>query len=136
VHSVGGGSMINAVGLDNPGVDAWTCDHFPRLRALGARVVVSIWGRTVDEYRTAAGVLAVADGISAIEINLSCPNLEDPRRMFAHDPKEAAGVVAAVRGAVGGDAALWAKLSPNATDIVEVAAAVAAHGADAVTLVN
>ena len=136
VRAVAGGSMINAVGLDNPGVAVWASDHLSALRSKGARVVASIWGRTVEEYRGAAEALAVCDGVVAWEINLSCPNLEDPRRMFAHDAKEAAEVVAAVRDAAGAARTVWAKLSPNATDIVEVGASVSAHGADAVTLVN
>ena len=136
LHPVAGASMINAVGLENPGVEEWGRSGLPALVAAGARVVASLWGRTVEEYRAAAEALAGLDGILAWEVNLSCPNLEDPRRMFAHDPKEAAEVVAAVRDAAAAGHAVWAKLSPNTADLVEVAAAVASHGADAVTLVN
>lgn len=136
LHPVAGASMLNAVGLENPGVDEWAATGLAGLRAAGARVVASLWGRSQAEYRAAAEALAGLEGPVAWEVNLSCPNLEDPRRMFAHDPAEAAAVVAVVREAAGEARPVWAKLSPNASDIVAVADAVARAGADAVTLVN
>lgn len=136
LHPVAGGSLLNAVGLQNPGVDEWARTGLPALMQAGARVVASLWGRSVEEYRKAAEALAPLEGPSAWEVNLSCPNLEDPRRMFAHDRAEAAEVVTAVREAAGPKRSLWAKLSPNATDIVSIAASVSEAGADAVTLVN
>jgi dihydroorotate dehydrogenase (NAD+) catalytic subunit len=126
--------MLNAVGLQGPGVARWLRDDLPGLVDAGATVVASIWGRTVEEYRAAAEALAAAPSdVVAVEINLSCPNLEGRGAIFAHDPVRSAEVVAAC------DAArrpLWAKLSPNTDRIVEVAEAVHGAGAEAVTLVN
>ncbi|MEP7114692.1 MAG: dihydroorotate dehydrogenase [Ilumatobacteraceae bacterium] len=133
VHPAGVG-MINAVGLQGPGVIAWLAEDLPALTATGARVVASIWGRSVDEYRRAAEQLADAPAnVVAVEINLSCPNLEGRRGIFAHDPVLSAEVVEAA--AVCGRPR-WAKLSANTDRVVEVAAAVREAGAEAVTLIN
>ena len=131
--------MINAVGLQGPGVDAWFDEHLASLASRRARVVISLWGRTVDEYRRAAEAAANrlaranTDHVVAIEVNLSCPNLEGRRGIFAHDAEVSAAVLESCRG-VGRPC--WAKLSPNTDRIVEVADAVRSAGADAVTLVN
>ena len=127
------GGMINSVGLQNPGVEAWCRDELPELRDNGARVVASIWGRTVADYRAAADALRGVEGIIAVEINVSCPNLEDRKRMFSHDADAAAAVVEAVAVC---ELPRWVKLSPNVTDIVAIAEAVSRAGADAVTLTN
>jgi len=133
LHPAGAG-MINAVGLQGPGVEAWLRDDLPSLSATGARIVVSIWGRSVDDYRRAAAMLADAPAeVVAVEVNLSCPNLEGRRGIFAHDPDLSGEVIAAVDGC---GRPRWAKLSPNTDRIVEVAAAVRDAGAEAVTLVN
>jgi dihydroorotate dehydrogenase (NAD+) catalytic subunit len=133
VHPAGVG-MINAVGLHGPGVAVWLNDDLPTLLATGARVVVSIWGRSVDDFRRAAELLADAPAnVIAVEVNLSCPNLEGRRGIFAHDPELSADVIEAT--AVCGRPR-WAKLSPNTDRIVDVAAAVHGAGAEAVTLVN
>jgi dihydroorotate dehydrogenase (NAD+) catalytic subunit len=133
LHPAGAG-MINAVGLQGPGVEAWLRDDLPSLSATGARIVVSIWGRSVDDYRRAAAMLAEAPAeVVAVEVNLSCPNLEGRRGIFAHDPDLSGEVIAAVDGC---GRPRWAKLSPNTDRIVEVAAAVRDAGASAVTLVN
>ena len=133
VHPAGDG-MINAVGLQGPGVEHWLRDELPELAATGARVVASIWGRSVDDYRAAAEQLAGAPAsVVAVEVNLSCPNLEGRRGIFAHDAALSAEVIAAT-AAVGRPR--WAKLSPNTDRVVEVAAAVAAAGAESVTLSN
>ena len=125
--------MINSVGLQGPGVAAWLADELPELLATGARVVASIWGRTVGEYAAAAAALADApDRVIAVEVNLSCPNLGG-HSMFAHDPNAAAQVMAAVQ-IVGRPT--WAKLSPNTDRLVAVATSVADAGAAAVTLTN
>lgn len=131
VHQTVAG-MINSVGLQNPGVTRWRDHELPSLLAGGARVVASIWGRTVEEYAEAASLLTGAD-VLAVEVNVSCPNLEDRRRMFGHDPQAAAAVIDAVSSC---GLPVWAKLSPNVTDIVEIAAAVHEAGAEAVTLTN
>lgn len=133
VHPAGVG-MINAVGLQGPGVIAWLADELPALTATGARVVASIWGRTVDEYRRAAELLADAPAnVVAIEVNLSCPNLEGRRGIFAHDPDLSAAVIEATAGC---RRPRWAKLSANTDRVIEVAAAVQQAGAEAVTLIN
>ncbi|HET8931733.1 MAG TPA: dihydroorotate dehydrogenase [Acidimicrobiales bacterium] len=135
VHMTRAG-MINSVGLQGPGIDAWLATDLPLLRAAGVRrVVVSIWGTTVAAFAEAAALLAdVPAEVIAIECNLSCPNTESGRALFAHDPRVAAEVVSACVDA--SRRPVWAKLSANTDRLVEVAGAVAAAGADAATLVN
>ncbi len=125
--------MLNAVGLQNPGVEAWLADDLPGLLARGVTVVASIWGTTVESYGRVAAALAGVEGIAAVEVNVSCPNLEDRRRIFAHRPEAAA---AAVGAAAACGRPMWAKLSPNVTELEPVVAAVTGAGAEAVTLVN
>jgi dihydroorotate dehydrogenase (NAD+) catalytic subunit len=126
--------MINAVGLQGRGVEHWVTHDLPALVASGATVVCSIWGRTVAEYRAAAEMLTRAPPeVVAVEVNLSCPNLEGRGAMFAHDPERSAEVIEATL--VSGRP-VWAKLSPNTDRIVEVARAVHEAGAEAVTLIN
>ena len=126
--------MLNAVGLQGPGVEAWLQDDLPPLLRTGARVVASIWGRSVEEYRAAAELLATAPtAVVAVEVNLSCPNLEDRRHMFAHSP---AATRAAMEATAGCRRPRWAKLSPTTPELPEVAAAARDGGAEAVTLVN
>jgi dihydroorotate dehydrogenase subfamily 1 len=126
--------MLNAVGLQGPGVRYWLEHALPDLVATGATVVASIWGRSVDDYRLAAEMLADApDEVVAVEVNLSCPNLEGRNAIFAHDPALSAEVVA-ITGVCGRPR--WAKLSANTDRIVEVARAVSDAGAEAVTCVN
>jgi dihydroorotate dehydrogenase (NAD+) catalytic subunit len=133
VHPTPSG-MINSVGLQGPGVAAWRERELPAVLATGARVVASIWGRHVDEFERAAAALAGCDPrVVAVEVNLSCPNLDGGSHLFAHDPVATAEVVEAA-GAAG--LPRWAKLSPNTDRLVEVAAAARAAGAEAVTLVN
>ena len=133
VHETTAG-MLNSVGLQNPGVEAWLGDELPELSATGARVVASIWGFTVDAYEKAATMLADAPpDVIAVEVNLSCPNVESRRHMFAHSAAATAEVVSASAGA---NRPRWAKLSPNVTDLTEIAAAALDAGADAVTLIN
>ena len=126
--------MLNSVGLQGPGVDAWANLELPALRATGARVVASIWGRRVGDFARAAERLASLEGVVAVEVNVSCPNVEDRRRMFAHSPAATADVVRSVVSACGLPA--WAKLSPNVADLPAIAAAARDAGAEAVTLVN
>ena len=132
--SPAGVGMLNAVGLQGPGVAHWLDHELPALAATGARVVASIWGRGVDDYRAAAELLARApECVVAVEVNLSCPNLEGRRGIFAHDVELSAAVIEATAGC---ERPRWAKLSPNTDRVVDVAGAVAAAGAEAVTLVN
>ncbi|MGH9271024.1 MAG: dihydroorotate dehydrogenase [Ilumatobacteraceae bacterium] len=126
--------MLNAVGLQGPGVAHWLDHVLPGLLRTGATVVASIWGRTVEEFARAADLLAAAPPeVVAVEVNLSCPNLDHGAAIFAHDADESAAVVAATAGC---DRPRWAKLSPNTDRVVDVAGAVTAAGADAVTCVN
>jgi dihydroorotate dehydrogenase (NAD+) catalytic subunit len=126
--------MLNSVGLQGPGVAAWLEHDLPALEAAGATVVASIWGRSVDEFGRAAELLGAAPAsVVAVEVNVSCPNLEARNQLFAHSP-EATAAVLAVTAACGRPR--WAKLSPNTDRLVEVAAAARDAGAEAVTLVN
>jgi len=128
------GGMMNSVGLQGPGVHGWIDTELPELRSSGARVVASIWGRTIDEYRQAAEALVDVQGdLTAVEINVSCPNIEDRRKMFAHSCESAAAVIEATSML---EVPRWAKLSPNVSDIAEIAGAAGDAGADAVTLTN
>lgn len=137
VHPVAQG-MLNAVGLQGPGMEAWLRDDLARMSGGDVAVVVSIWGRTVDEYRDAATALSAglegsAHPVVAVEVNLSCPNMSG-HGIFAHDVEMSAAVVAAVVGQV--SLPVWAKLSPNTDRLVSIAGRVRDAGADAVTLVN
>ncbi len=132
--SPAGVGMINAVGLQGPGVEHWLAHELPALLHTGARVVASIWGRSVDDFRRAAEMMAAApDGVIAVEVNLSCPNLEGRRGIFAHDAEVSAEVMRATEAC---GRPRWAKLSPNTDRVVDVAAAVHEAGAESVTLVN
>jgi dihydroorotate dehydrogenase (NAD+) catalytic subunit len=128
--------LLNSVGLQGPGVDAFLQRDLPWLLSRGARVVVSIAGQTIREYAALAARLSDAAGVSAIEVNLACPNAEDAGQPFALDPQRAGSVIAAVRGGARHDIPVFAKLSPDVTDIVAVASACVAAGADGLSLVN
>ena len=133
VHQTAAG-MINSVGLQGPGVAAWVAHELPPLIDRGATVVASIWGRSVEDYARAAEAIAECpEQVVAVEVNLSCPNLDGGTHLFAHDPDATAAVLAATEAA---GRPRWAKLSPNTDRLVEVAAAAGAAGAEAVTLVN
>jgi dihydroorotate dehydrogenase (NAD+) catalytic subunit len=132
VHEVAAG-MLNSVGLQGPGVPTWVAAELPALVASEARVVASIWGRRVEDFAQAAAGLTGVPGVVAVEVNVSCPNVEDRSRMFAHSPSATAEAVEAA-GAAG--LPRWAKLSPNVADLCEVAGAALGAGAEALTLVN
>ena len=126
--------MINAVGLQGPGVPHWCETDLPELEKHGVTIVASIWGRTVEEYRQAAELLAPhAHRIAALEVNLSCPNLEGRGGIIAHDSEMSANVIAAC--AVTG-VPMWAKLSPNTDRLITIAESVVEAGAEALTLTN
>jgi dihydroorotate dehydrogenase (NAD+) catalytic subunit len=126
--------MINSVGLQNGGIPAWLDHELPALEQAGATVVASIWGFTVADYAAAAAALADAGpAVVAVEVNVSCPNIEDRRRMFAHSPGQTAAVVAATAAC---GRPRWVKLSPNVTDLPAVAEAAMSAGASALTLIN
>ena len=126
--------MMNAVGLQGPGIVHWLEHVLPGLLDTGATVVASIWGRSVDDYRLAAEQLADAPAdVVAVEVNLSCPNLEGRGSIFAHDAELSAEVIAATAAC---GRPRWAKLSANTDRIVEVAGAVVEAGAEALTCIN
>ena len=133
LHPTDGG-MLNSVGLQNPGVEAWLDDELPPLLATGARVVASIWATSPGGYEKAATLLADAPpAVVAVEVNLSCPNLEGGRHAFAHSAEATAEAVAAT---VGCRRPRWAKLSADVTDVTHIADGALAAGAEALTLVN
>ena len=133
VHETPAG-MMNSVGLQGPGVAAWLEEDLPGLLALGATVVASIWGRSVEDYAAAADLLADAPPeVVAVEVNLSCPNVESRNAMFAHSVGATSEAMAATSGC---NRPRWAKLSPNVSDLPSIAAAARDGGAEAVTLIN
>ena len=135
VHGTAAG-MINSVGLQGPGLEAWLRHELPDLVAAGATVVCSIWGRSVDDYRRAAEMLADAPAaVVAVEVNISCPNTEAGDEMFAHSAAMTSEVLAVTEPC---GRPRWAKLSPNVGVVMlpEIARAARDGGAEAVTLVN
>ena len=125
--------LLNAVGLQGPGVEVWLRDELPALADTGAAVVASIWGRTVEDYALAAELLAAApNAVVAVEVNLSCPNLKG-KGMFAQSVAATAETMAATAVC---NRPRWAKLTAAVTNLVEIADAARSGGADAVTLVN
>lgn len=136
VHPVPAG-MINSVGLQGPGLPRWLAEELPVLAAAGARVVVSIWGRSLDDYAAAADLLAASDSpameaVVAVEVNVSCPNLEDRGRMFSHSAAMTEAALAATESC---GIPRWAKLSATG-DLVEIAGAAVEGGAEALSLIN
>jgi dihydroorotate dehydrogenase (NAD+) catalytic subunit len=125
--------MLNSIGLDNDGLEAFLDKHLPYLLALPTAVIANIAGRTVDDFVHMAARLNEHPALAALELNISCPNVTGGVD-FGTDPRLAEQVVAAVRAAC--DLPVIAKLTPNVTDIAAVAAAAAAGGADALSLVN
>lgn len=138
--------MLNSVGLQNRGVRHWLTEELPPLARTGAAVVASIWSFSVEGYRDAAAHLAEAvraagpgdpaRALVAVEANISCPNVEDRRRMFAHSEEGVASAVGAAAAGLAGALPLWAKLSPNVTDLPALAGVARSAGAEAVTLIN
>ncbi|MHB8908287.1 MAG: dihydroorotate dehydrogenase [Syntrophales bacterium] len=126
--------MLNAVGLQNVGVRAFIDDKLPFLRRYDTAVIANIFGETLDEYRRVAEILDCVDGIHAIEVNISCPNVKKGGIAFGACPEAAGEAVRQIRG--GTDLPLIVKLTPNVADITEIALAVEAAGADAVSLIN
>ena len=128
------GGMLNCVGLQNKGVD-YFCSHiYPDIKDLPTQVVVNVSGSTVDDYAECARRIGELEQIPAIELNISCPNVRQGGMAFGVMPQGAASVVKAVRRAY--PKTLIVKLSPNVTDIAEIARAVEAEGADGVSLIN
>ncbi len=126
--------MINAVGLQNKGVDYFIEHIYPQIKDIDTQILVNVSGSTIDDYAETARRLASLSKIEAIELNISCPNVKEGGMAFGTSCQSAASVVKAVRAAYPGT--LIVKLSPNVTDITEIARAVEAEGADAVSLIN
>ncbi|HEY3903649.1 MAG TPA: dihydroorotate dehydrogenase [Streptosporangiaceae bacterium] len=128
--------MLNSIGLQGPGIDSFLQRDLPWLLSRGARAVVSIAGSTVDEYAELAARLSDAAGVTAVEVNISCPNVEHRGQVFACDPVDAAAVIEAVRARTRHDLPVFAKLSPDVTDIVAIARACVSAGADGLSMIN
>jgi dihydroorotate dehydrogenase (NAD+) catalytic subunit len=128
--------MLNSIGLQGPGIDAFLQRDLPWLLSRGARAVVSIAGGSVEEYAELAARLSDAPGVTGIEVNISCPNVEDRGKVFACHPDASAAVIEAVRRNARYDIPVFAKLSPDVTDIVAIARACVDAGADGLALIN
>jgi dihydroorotate dehydrogenase (NAD+) catalytic subunit len=127
--------MLNSIGLANPGIDAFRATVLPRLRALGRPLVVSIGGFAPDQYARLAAELRDEDGLVALELNVSCPNVESGCISIGTDPDETREVTARCVEAAG-DLPVWVKLSPNVADVATMARAAETGGADALVAVN
>jgi dihydroorotate dehydrogenase (NAD+) catalytic subunit len=128
--------MLNAIGLQGPGIDVFIERDLAWLVERGVRTVVSIGGGDVEEYAHLARRLRRAGGVAALEVNISCPNVENRGLVFACDPMAAADVLSAVRAETDPAVPVLAKLSPDVTDIVEVAVACVEAGADGLSMIN
>ncbi|MBI5559799.1 MAG: dihydroorotate dehydrogenase [Deltaproteobacteria bacterium] len=126
--------MLNSIGLQNVGVEAFIKEKLPRLKRLKTRVVANIFGETIIEYAEVARRLDSADGVDAVEVNISCPNVKKGGLSFGSDPSGAAKVVTAVRKAT--KLHVMTKLSPNVTDIRVMVRAVEDAGTDSISLIN
>lgn len=126
--------MLNAVGLQNKGVDAFIQDILPRIQHLDTEIIVNVSGSTIEEYVEVAQKLNACPKIRAIEVNISCPNVKQGGMAFGTQPKAAQEVVQAVRKVY--DKTLIIKLSPNVTSITDMAIAVEEAGADVISLIN
>lgn len=128
--------MLNSIGLQGPGIDQFLEVDIPWLASKGARVIVSISGESVEEYASLARRLRNVPNIAGIEVNISCPNVENRGLVFACDPIASRDVVQGVRRNLGSESPIIVKLSPDVTDIVEIARTVVDAGADGLALIN
>lgn len=126
--------MLNSIGLENVGVDAFATEKLPYLRTCGTRVLVNFFGTTFDEYVECGGRLAAMDGVDGLEMNVSCPNVKAGGIEFGRDPRVLGELVKACREVI--KKPLWVKLTPNTSDVVALARSCAENGADAVSLIN
>jgi len=128
--------MLNSIGLQGPGIDAFLAKDIPWLVEQKSRVIVSIAGETVEEYATLARKVRSVAGISALEVNISCPNVENRGLVFACDPEASRRVIDGVRKTIGGEIPIIAKLSPDVTNLPAIAQGVVEAGADCLALIN
>ena len=126
--------MLNAIGLQNVGVQAFLREKLPKLREASATVIANVWGDLEEDYVTVVEALEPAEGLAGIELNISCPNVEKGGMLFGNSPPATASLVSRVRAAT--RRPLIVKLSPNAPDLVESARAARDAGADILSLVN
>ena len=128
------GGMVNAIGLQGPGVDGFAREYMPFLRETGVPVIVNIWGTSIEEYVEVAARLSDVEGVSALEVNISCPNVKEGGASFGADPRSVATLVSAVRQRT--QLPLIPKLAPNVPSIKPYAIAAAEAGANAISLIN
>ncbi|MGD0022239.1 MAG: dihydroorotate dehydrogenase [Smithellaceae bacterium] len=128
------GGMLNAVGLQNIGVDAFINEKLPFLKKFNVKIIANIYGETCDEYIKVAKKLSMAKGVHALEINVSCPNVKKGGSSFGSDPKSCAELTHKVKDET--NLPVIVKLTPNVTDIAAIAQAVEKAGADAISLIN
>jgi len=128
--------MLNSIGLQGPGIDTFLENDIPWLIENNAKIVVSIAGETVEEYGVLARRLRSVSGISAVEVNISCPNVENRGQVFSCHPDTSTAVIESVRRNIGGELPIIAKLSPDVTDIVAIAKSVIDAGVDGLALIN
>jgi len=128
--------MLNGIGLQGPGIDDFIQNDLSWLSQKGAKTIVSIAGNNVEEFGKVADKLRDIPGVIAIEVNISCPNVENRGQVFACDPYSAADVINSVRRNVSASIPLFAKLSPDVTDITEIAKSVVKAGADGLSVIN
>jgi dihydroorotate dehydrogenase (NAD+) catalytic subunit len=128
--------MLNSIGLQGPGIEAFLANDIPWLVEQNSRIVISIAGETIEEYATLARKVRSVSGISAIEVNISCPNVENRGLVFACDPEASRRVIDGVRKTIGGEIPIIAKLSPDVTNLPSIAEGVVEAGADALALIN
>ena len=126
--------MLNAIGLENVGVERFITDKLPYLKQLSSPVIVNILGDSIEDYAALAARLSDTEGIAALEVNISCPNVKKGGVAFGTDPAMASAVTSAVKKAT--SLPVIVKLSPNVTDITQIARAVEDGGADAISLIN
>lgn len=126
--------MLNAIGLENIGIEAFVRDKLPVLKNFNVPVIANLYGKTVEAYAQLAQIIDGTDGIDAVEVNISCPNVKAGGVAFGTDPKTAGQLVESVRRHTG--KTVIVKLSPNVTSVGRIAESVASSGADAISLIN
>lgn len=128
------GGMLNAIGLQNPGLEAVMAEKLPWLEKYDVPIIANVAGSTVEDYVEVAGKISPAPNVKALEVNISCPNVKHGGIAFGTDPKTAAELTKAVKAV--SEVPIYVKLSPNVTNIVEMAKAIEAAGADGLTMIN
>ncbi len=128
------GGMINAIGLQGPGVEGFIRDYMPFMQKVGVPVIVNIWGTSIEEYAEVARHLSDVPGVSGLELNISCPNVKEGGHAFGTDPKMVANLVSTVRAST--SLPLLPKLAPNVSDIKVFVRAAQESGANAISMIN